>query len=98
MKIVQILLLVMVPGFTASASAEVFDTPEKLIYLTQEWEGERIEDGRPMVSDKILERMQKVSIEETRGVLRSKGYHNQFEGNWEMFVLPTDLGKWWTKP
>jgi 4-hydroxy-4-methyl-2-oxoglutarate aldolase len=26
--------------------------------------------------------MKKVSIEEAWGVLRSKGYHNQFEGNW----------------
>ena len=34
------------------------------------------------MSDEILDRMLKVSIEEAWGVLRSKGYHNQFEGNW----------------
>ena len=49
-----------------------------------QWDGERFDDGRPKVPDAILERMAKVSIEEAWGVLRSKGYHNQFEGGWEM--------------
>ena len=63
-------------------SAQFFDTAEELIYLTQEWDGERFEDGRPKVSDELLERVKKVSIEEAWGVLRSKGYLNQFEGGW----------------
>lgn len=66
------------------AKGQFFNTPEQLIYLTQEWEGERFEDGRPKVSDEILERLEKVSIEEAWGALRSKGYHNQFEGMWEI--------------
>jgi 4-hydroxy-4-methyl-2-oxoglutarate aldolase len=62
--------------------AQFFDTPDELIYYTSEWTGERFEDGRPKVPDEIVERMKKVSIEEAWGVLRSKGYNNQFEGNW----------------
>ena len=65
-----------------NSNAQFFNTANELIYYTSEWNGERFDDGRPKVADKILERMLKVSIEEAWGVLRSKGYHNQFEGNW----------------
>ncbi|MDW3646513.1 MAG: RraA family protein [Bacteroidia bacterium] len=64
-------------GFTQTISKEY------LIFLTSKWEGERFPDGRPKVSDDILERMKSVTIEEAWGVLRGEGYHNQFEGNWE---------------
>ena len=67
-----------------NANAQFFNTPDELIYYTSEWTGERFEDGRPKVADEILERMKKVSIEEAWGVLRSKGYHTQFDGNWVM--------------
>ena len=40
--------------------------------------------GRPKVADDILERMKTVSTEEAWGVLRNEGYHNQFEGGWEI--------------
>jgi len=55
-----------------------------MIFYTQQWEGERFDDGRPMVPDEILERLEKVSIEEAWGVLRGEGYHNQFEGGWKI--------------
>lgn len=57
---------------------------EELIFLTAEWEGERMPDGRPKVPDDIIERMRNVSIEEAWGILRNHGYHNQFAGNWKM--------------
>ena len=57
---------------------------EKLIYYTQEWEGERFEDGRPKVPDALLKRALNISIEEAWQFLRNKGYRNQFEGNWKM--------------
>jgi len=56
---------------------------EQMIFLTSQWEGERFEDGRPRVSDDVLERMKSVTIEEAWGVMRGEGYHNQFEGNWQ---------------
>ncbi|HAQ20518.1 MAG TPA: dimethylmenaquinone methyltransferase [Prolixibacteraceae bacterium] len=47
--------------------------------LTSEWTGERTPDGRPKVSDKLLERLKNLSMEEVWGFLESKGYENQFE-------------------
>jgi 4-hydroxy-4-methyl-2-oxoglutarate aldolase len=63
-------------------SAQFFDSADELTYYTSEWKGERFADGRPKVPDEILERLKKVSIEEAWSILRSKGYNNQFEGNW----------------
>ena len=51
---------------------------------TVQWQGPRLADGRPKVSDDLLARMKNVSIEEAWSVLRNEGYHNQFEGNWKM--------------
>lgn len=50
--------------------------------LTRLYEGERTSDGRPHVSDDLLERMKLVSTEEAWGTLRRNGFHRQFEGNW----------------
>lgn len=55
---------------------------DQMRHYTQEWNGERFEDGRPKVSDAILKRMKNVSIEEAWGTLRNKGFHNQFAGDW----------------
>jgi regulator of RNase E activity RraA len=55
---------------------------EYLTYLTREWKGERFEDGRPKVSDDIIERMKLVTHEEAWAVLRNEGYHHQYEENW----------------
>jgi 4-hydroxy-4-methyl-2-oxoglutarate aldolase len=79
-SMILIAAIFLIPG--TGSMAQFFNTPEELIYYTSEWKGERFEDGRPRVPDEILERMRKVSIEEAWGVLRSKGYNNQFEGNW----------------
>ena len=84
MKKLIFLTAILVLGIFIESSAQFFDTPEKLIYYTQEWTGERFEDGRPKVPASIIERMKKVSIEEAWSVLLSKGYVNQFEGNWVM--------------
>ena len=55
---------------------------EDLLKYTAEYKGERFPDGRPKVSDDIIERMKQVAIEEAWGVLRNRGFNNQFEGNW----------------
>jgi len=82
MKKSLILAIAFLLALCLNSFAQFFNTPDELIYYTSEWSGERFDDGRPKVADEILERMKKVSIEEAWGVLRSKGYHNQFEGNW----------------
>ncbi|MGB8490658.1 MAG: hypothetical protein WCE64_06325 [Bacteroidales bacterium] len=65
-----------------SRPQDVGSSPEYIKALTSEWKGERFPDGRPKVSDTILERLKKISIEEAWGVLRNKGYQNQFESDW----------------
>jgi len=82
MKKFLFLATIFVLDLALNSKAQFFNTPEELIYYTSEWTGERFDDGRPKVADEILERMRKVSIEEAWGVLRSKGYHTQFDGNW----------------
>ena len=52
--------------------------------LTAEWKGERFADGRPKVSDAILKRLKHVAMEEAWGYLKSKGFNNQYETNWQI--------------
>ncbi len=73
------IILIMVCNAAMAQTA----SKEEIIFLTPQWEGERFEDGRPMVAKDILERMKSVSIEEAWGVLRNEGYHNQFESGWK---------------
>jgi len=63
---------------------------ERVIFFTLEWEGERDQYGRPIVSDEILERMKYVGLEEAWGTLRAANYHDKFEGDWEI-LLPEDV-------
>jgi regulator of RNase E activity RraA len=57
-------------------------TSEQIKALTPDWTGERSPDGRPRVPDKLLDRAKNIHLEEAWGILRSKGYQNQFEGDW----------------
>lgn len=57
---------------------------QELVYLTGYWKGERFDDGRPKVSDQLVERAKKIGIEEAWQILNNEGYRNQFEGNWKM--------------
>lgn len=57
-------------------------SPEYIKALTSKWEGERFDDGRPKVSDDLLERLKKVTIEEAWAELMKLGYQNQYEGEW----------------
>jgi len=69
-------------GSLISKAQRVGSSPEYVKILTAEWKGERFPDGRPKVSDAILERLKNISIEEAWGVLRNKGFMNQYEGDW----------------
>ncbi len=62
-----------------SHSQNVVWQPETIKSLTSEWTGERTPDGRPKVSDELLERLKALSMEEVWGTLRGNGYENQFE-------------------
>ena len=81
-------LIVMVGALMAFASTGIAYgqvgsfSKDDLIELTASWKGERFEDGRPKVSDEILERMKLVNLNEAVSVLLEKGYKYQFDGNW----------------
>jgi len=81
-KTISFSFLFLVTLFTYGQN--VGSSPEYIKALTADWKGERFADGRPKVSDAILERLKNISIEEAWGVLRNKGYQNQFESGWEI--------------
>lgn len=82
---------VLLAGLIILSAANLFaqnvsSSPDYINALTAEWKGERFPDGRPKVSDEILARLKNISIEEAWGVLRNKGYHNQYEGDWQIML------------
>ena len=85
--ILAIVSVVLLSSLILAASAErrggSFASKDLSAY-SPDWKGERFGDGRPRVSDDILERMKGVSIEEAWAVCRRHGYLCQFEGNWAL--------------
>jgi len=77
----NILLLCIAFGLLGfhSESQNVVWPAERIVELTSEWTGDRTPDGRPQVSDELLERLKALSMEEVWASLGRKGYHNQFE-------------------
>ena len=76
-----IVLLYLITETVSEAQVGVF-SKNNLIEYTALYEGERFPDGRPKVSDNIIERMKNVSVEEAWTVCRNYGFNNQFDGNW----------------
>jgi len=77
-----VILVAFVLSCVIAGAQRVGSSPEYIKALTSEWKGERFPDGRPKVSDEILERLKNISLEDAWGVLRNKGFLNQFEGDW----------------
>ena len=77
-----VIALVSCLGFANAQN--VGSSPAYIKSLTSLWKGERLPDGRPKVSDALLARLRNISIEEAWGVLRNKGYNNQYEGEWRV--------------
>lgn len=46
----------------------IINTREEIIELTQEWKGERLEDGRPKVPDVYLDKLRTMT-------LKKSGFH-----------------------
>ena len=60
----------------------IFNTRDRIEALTAAWTGDRLDDGRPHVSDDIIERMKLVTNDEAWGIIeKTHGYNFQFEGN-----------------
>jgi len=84
MKKTSLILIVFIACSLFLEAQNVGSSPEYIKALTSDWTGERFADGRPKVSDALLERLKNISIEEAWGVLRNKGYQNQFDGDWQV--------------
>jgi len=78
-----ILLLLLSVSFTNFLFAQTI-SKEELVFLTSEWKGERFADGRPKISDSLLQRAKHIMIDDAWTVLRNEGYLNQFEGGWKI--------------
>ena len=57
----------------------VISCPSRVLQCTSEWTGPRMEDGRPHVSDDILQRMKKVSVTQAWSIVKGAGYPNCYE-------------------
>lgn len=85
MKTSQTFLCLICLGLASVSAAQTqIATPDEVRFYTLEWEGDRFPDGRPRLSQNLLERLKNISIEEAWGVLRGHGYFNQFAGDWKM--------------
>jgi regulator of RNase E activity RraA len=81
MNKIKFVLILFATTYVCNAQ-QVTLTKDQLKAITPDWKGERFDDGRPKVSDKLLERLRAVHLEEAWGILRNKGFQNQFEGDW----------------
>jgi 4-hydroxy-4-methyl-2-oxoglutarate aldolase len=84
MNVKILLLATLVFAALFVPAQQVGSSPEYIKSLTSGWEGERFEDGRPKVTDDLLERLKKLTLEEVWAELIELGYPNQFEGNWQL--------------
>lgn len=62
---------------------QIVASKDQILFYTYEWEGERLPDGRPKVSDDLMERLKDIRIEDAWQYLYERGYRNQFEGGWK---------------
>ncbi|GAB3328624.1 ribonuclease activity regulator RraA [Larkinella ripae] len=77
-------LLFLVACLVVSRASTAQTIPkDELVFLTSEWKGERFPDGRPKISDALVERAKKIGIDDAWTVLKNEGYLNQFEGGWK---------------
>ena len=56
---------------------------EEMLFLTPLWNGERFSDGRPKVSDALLQRLKSVTLEEAWAVLKNENFKHNYEDGWQ---------------
>jgi 4-hydroxy-4-methyl-2-oxoglutarate aldolase len=86
LKLFQALMVVALLGGAipaAHAQLGLFSKEQRIDY-TREWKGERFPDGRPRVSDELLERMKQAKCEIAWGTMKELGYKSQIEGGWRV--------------
>jgi len=65
----------------------VISCSQRVLQCTPKWTGPRAEDGRPYISDDILERMKNVSVTQAWSIVRGAGYPNCYENAAGWFIL-----------
>lgn len=63
---------------------KIINKPSNVAYFSGTWTGERLDDGRPKVSDDLLNRLKRLKLEDVWQYLNERGYTNQFESGWKM--------------
>src|SRR4249920_3447807 len=69
-------------------------TKEQMVAYTADNPYERFTDGRPKVPDDLLDRVKGLVIEEAYGAVKSKGFPNQFAGDWKILHPGKRLVGW----
>lgn len=64
-------------------SAQVKMTRQQILFYTSDWQGERFPDGRPKISDSVVQRAANVTIEDLWDFLGERGYHCQYDSGWQ---------------
>ena len=78
-KIIGIFALLLVSTFAWGQQI----SKEELLFLTPLWNGERFADGRPKVSDALLQRLKSVTLEEAWAVLKNANFKHNYEDGWQ---------------
>ena len=82
MRTILLALAFLLTATSLAAAQPGVLTREQLIEYTPDWKGERFADGRPKVSDAILDRMKRVTLEEAWAVVTGAGFSHQFDDSW----------------
>lgn len=72
-------------AFTQTVPADkIMSAPDDITYFSSSWAGDRLPDGRPNVSDDLLNRLKRLKLEDVWQYLNERGYTNQFESGWRI--------------
>lgn len=71
-------------GFAITSGVAQTMPKDELLFVTGQWKGERFPDGRPRISDALVERAKHIGIDDAWTVLKNLGYINQYEGGWKL--------------
>ena len=78
-KIIGVIAMLLVSTFAWGQQI----SKEEMLFLTPLWNGDRFADGRPKVSDALLQRLKSVTLEEAWAVLKNENFKHNYEDGWQ---------------
>ena len=78
-KIIGVIAMLLVSTFAWGQQI----SKEEMLFLTPLWNGDRFADGRPKVSDALLQRLKSVTLEEAWAVLKNANFKHNYEDGWQ---------------